>query len=220
MRQRQLQNFLIRDKSIVWLQKRDGVTIATVQIRSIWLKLYFKEKQETKFVIMGLSPSGCMFSFSPYFIRHNFRIVFCFIFFWTCGNALGSDAVPGSLGAPQPLHLLTVWGGSKGKLDTPGTPTPLLWGLEWPEPGVPGPSSVGNAGLWQIWWALTDPAPLNEELCGAGKGPTEISPAGSVAAGAEGKESWECLVGAASGLWGLLWFLLVETKLRRGVHCI
>lgn len=35
MRQKQLQYFLIRDKSIVGLQKRDRMTNATVQIRSI-----------------------------------------------------------------------------------------------------------------------------------------------------------------------------------------
>lgn len=36
---------------------------------------------------------------------------------------------------------------------------------------------MGNAGLWQIWWALTDPAPKNQELFGAGKSPTGTSPA-------------------------------------------
>lgn len=151
MRQRQLQNFLIRDKSIVWMQKRDGVTIATVQIRSIWLKLYFKEKQETKFVVMGLSPSGCVFSFSLCFIRHNFRTVFCFIFLCTCRNACGTDAVPSSLGAHNSCTS-SVCGEVQGASGHPWDSNPFVTrtGKTWTRAAsVAGPSSVASAGLWQ-----------------------------------------------------------------------
>lgn len=174
---------------------------------------------------MGLSPSGCMFSFSLLFIRHNFRIVFCFIFFWTCRNIWGTDAVPSSAGPSQPLHLLTVWGGSRGHW-TPWDSNPIVIGLGKTCSGVasaPGPSPEGCAtNLWQTWWALAEAVPQirssvvqERALLGAAQ-PSWVRGCWC----SRERELGTHLVGAARGLWRLLWIFLVETKLRRGARCI
>lgn len=181
------------------------MTNATVQIRSIWLKLYLEKKQETKFFIMGLSPSGCMFSFSLYLIRHKFRIAGLGFFFhlllklqkclwhW-CGARFAGGYCSPCTSSPHGMACgegetcdWSDWGSDPFIIGPGKSRTRAVSG--------PGPSPVGYAGLGQIWWALTDAASprhhRSEALwCREGLCWGQFGPAGSVAAGAEGWGSW------------------------------
>lgn len=130
--------------------------------------------------------------------------------------------MPGSMGPPQPLHLLTVWAGSRGNWIALGL-RPLCcrgWKDLYQGSLCSWPLTCGIS--WQIWGARTDPAPPDQELCGAGKGPAGSSLAllgpwllvqkGKGAGNTPGRSSkWSPEVALV---------LLVETKLRRAAHCI
>lgn len=179
------------------------MTNATVQIRSIWLKLYLEKKQETKFFIMGLSLSGCMFSFSLYLIRHKFRIVGLLGFFhlllklqkclwqWCSAQLAGSYRSPRT-SSPRGMACgegetcnWSDWGSDPFIIGPGKTRTRAVSG--------PGPSTVGYAGLGQIWCSdrRSPPTPQSGALgCREGLCWGQFGPAGSMAAGAEGWGSW------------------------------
>lgn len=185
---------------------------------------------------MGLSPSGCMFSFSLYLIRHKFRIAGLGFFFSSPPKVaemfMALMRCPVRWGLLQPMHLLTAWDGLwwRGNMRLVRLGLWPLYYRAWEEPY--------QGSLWS--WPLTGGIRWSgANLVGSDRCSLPPPPPvrGSVVQGRallgaiwpswvrgcwcrRVRELIGHVLGAASGLQMVLRFLLVEAMLRRGARCI